>query len=276
MQPLALFTLRAQHVNFGNATDFFQLSRRVKKLDRADFQPALRRGLWMLTAVQTLNGSFYWPYSIQCLCRTRVSLESIATSPLSMFTPPVRFWCSPVAPSLPVTGFSSGPVSRMHDVAPCCCASMPPARTVPDNPHGGRPVVAGYIACNAFSSGCQSKVRSSRSRKSFVGVAIIRLSKSPGWGLVVVCISVGRLIHIPSFKTFAEIPLHHSLYRRWRMLHRRPAPFSFLNPVAEAGCLFVILGNDLSFILSQPLPTTVPFHLRTWPARTNRAVPGRG
>jgi hypothetical protein len=52
--------------------------------------------------------------------------------------------------------------------------------------HGGRPVVAGYIACNAFSIGFQSKVRLSRSKKSLVGVAIIRLSKSPSWGLVVV------------------------------------------------------------------------------------------
>jgi hypothetical protein len=34
----------------------------------------------------------------------------------------------------------------------------------------------------------------SRSRKSFVGVTIIRLSKSPNWGLVVVCISVGRFV----------------------------------------------------------------------------------
>jgi hypothetical protein len=37
-------------------------------------------------------------------------------------------------------------------------------------------------------------------------VAIIRLSKSPSWGLVVVCISVGRSIQKLSFKTFAEIP----------------------------------------------------------------------
>src|SRR5208282_1310339 len=72
--------------------------------------------------------------------------------------------------------------------------------------HGGRPVVAGYIACNAFSSGTQSKVWSSRSKKSFVGVAVIRPSKSPSWGLVVVCISLGRLIQKLSFRTFAEIP----------------------------------------------------------------------
>src|ERR1035437_4594159 len=33
------------------------------------------------------------------------------------------------------------------------------------------------------------------------------MSKSPSWGLVVVCISLGRLIQKPSFKTFAEIPI---------------------------------------------------------------------
>jgi hypothetical protein len=30
---------------------------------------------------------------------------------------------------------------------------------------GGRPVIAGYIAYNAFSNGCQAKIRSSRSIK---------------------------------------------------------------------------------------------------------------
>ena len=54
----------------------------------------------------------------------------------------------------------------------------------------GRPVVAGYIACNACSTGSQSKVRSSRSRNSLVGVAIIRLSSNPICALVVVCMSL--------------------------------------------------------------------------------------
>jgi hypothetical protein len=39
-------------------------------------------------------------------------------------------------------------------------------------------------------------------------VAIIRLSKSPSWGLVVVCISLGRLIQKTSFRTFAEVPIY--------------------------------------------------------------------
>jgi hypothetical protein len=51
-----------------------------------------------------------------------------------------------------------------------------------------RPAVAGYIACNGFSSGCQSNVQSSRSKKSLVGMAIIRLSSKPVCALIVVCV----------------------------------------------------------------------------------------
>ena len=44
--------------------------------------------------------------------------------------------------------------------------------------HGGRPVLAGYIACNAFSIGGQSSVRSGRFRKSLADVEGIKLSNS--------------------------------------------------------------------------------------------------
>jgi len=42
---------------------------------------------------------------------------------------------------------------------------------------------AGYMACKARSI----SVWSSRSRKSFVGMVVIRLSKSPSWGFIVAC-----------------------------------------------------------------------------------------
>jgi hypothetical protein len=99
-------------------------------------------------------------------------------------------------------------------------------------------------------------------------VAIIRLSKSPSWGLVVVCISVGRSIQKLSFKTFAEIPSSD-----WNRLMALLADDSSRNLYffGHAGKSLIgkkssnhLTGSDLQFILhssSNPLATNGSSHV---------------
>ena len=58
-------------------------------------------------------------------------------------------------------------------------------------------MVAGYIACNARSTGSQFINLSNRSRKSLAGTYGIMLSRRPSCWVGLVCMPLGRFIHVP-------------------------------------------------------------------------------